>query len=106
MTTTASGLLCWRDFHPLERQLASLQLLDDLVGEGAQCRRDIQADRLRGLGLMTSSHFVGNAHEMQPEPRWVFGFVDADGGPIDDNRWELCQPNRGDRGGLPAGPPQ
>src|SRR6516164_3641362 len=25
MTTTASGLLCWRDIHPLERQLASLQ---------------------------------------------------------------------------------
>src|SRR4051794_27875299 len=24
MTTTASGLLCWRDFHPQERQLASL----------------------------------------------------------------------------------
>ena len=25
MTTTAAGLLCWRDFHPLEWQLASLQ---------------------------------------------------------------------------------
>jgi hypothetical protein len=24
MTTTASGLLCWRDFHPQEWQLASL----------------------------------------------------------------------------------
>jgi hypothetical protein len=24
MTTTVSGLLCWRDFHPLEWQLASL----------------------------------------------------------------------------------
>ncbi len=24
MTTTATGLLCWRDLHPLERQLASL----------------------------------------------------------------------------------
>src|SRR4051794_32549510 len=24
MTTTATGLLCWRDFHPQERQLASL----------------------------------------------------------------------------------
>src|SRR6516165_5014959 len=24
MTTTATGILCWRDFHPLERQLASL----------------------------------------------------------------------------------
>src|SRR5215471_4328182 len=25
ITTTVSGLLCWRDFHPLEWQLASLQ---------------------------------------------------------------------------------
>jgi len=24
ITTTATGLLCWRDFHPLEWQLASL----------------------------------------------------------------------------------
>ena len=24
MTTTVTGLLCWRDFHPLEWQLASL----------------------------------------------------------------------------------
>src|ERR1700732_4804157 len=24
MTTTTTGLLCWRDFHPLEWQLASL----------------------------------------------------------------------------------
>src|SRR5262249_13878898 len=24
ITTTVSGLLCWRDFHPLEWQLASL----------------------------------------------------------------------------------
>ena len=27
MTTTATGLLCWRDSHPLEWQLASLHLL-------------------------------------------------------------------------------
>jgi penicillin-insensitive murein DD-endopeptidase len=27
MTTTATGLLCWRDLHPLERQLASLHPL-------------------------------------------------------------------------------
>jgi IS5 family transposase len=32
MTTTATGLLCWRDFHPLEWQLASLhQILRALV---------------------------------------------------------------------------
>ena len=29
MTTTATGLLCWRDFHPQEWQLASLhQILE------------------------------------------------------------------------------
>jgi hypothetical protein len=27
ITTTATGLLCWRDLHPLKRQLASLHLL-------------------------------------------------------------------------------
>src|SRR5258706_2049714 len=27
ITTTATGLLCWRDSHPLEWQLASLHLL-------------------------------------------------------------------------------
>src|SRR4051794_7423170 len=29
MTTTASGLLCWRDFHPQEWQLASLHQITD-----------------------------------------------------------------------------
>jgi hypothetical protein len=29
MTTTATGLLCWRDFHPQERQLASLHQITD-----------------------------------------------------------------------------
>src|ERR1700745_1722035 len=30
MTTTVSGLLCWRDFHPLEWQLASLHRSDSM----------------------------------------------------------------------------
>ena len=51
MTTTASGLLCWRDFHPLERQLASLQLLDDLVSEGEQRVWHGEAERLGGLEI-------------------------------------------------------
>ena len=29
MTTTATGLLCWRDFHPQEWQLASLHQITD-----------------------------------------------------------------------------
>src|SRR6516162_684893 len=36
MTTTATGLLCWRDFHPLERQLASLHQNRTLI---RACRR-------------------------------------------------------------------
>jgi hypothetical protein len=39
ITTTASGLLCWRGFHPQERQLASLHLLDHLAtAPAARCR--------------------------------------------------------------------
>src|SRR5712691_5738554 len=32
MTTTATGLLCWRDSHPLEWQLASLHDHGDRIG--------------------------------------------------------------------------
>src|SRR5438045_8060362 len=34
MTTTATGLLCWRDFHPLEWQLASLHQNDSGPSQG------------------------------------------------------------------------
>src|SRR4051812_30977653 len=34
MTTTASGLLCWRDFHPQEWQLASLHPIPDEDDQG------------------------------------------------------------------------
>jgi hypothetical protein len=34
MTTTVSGLLCWRDFHPLEWQLASLHWSGRALQEG------------------------------------------------------------------------
>src|SRR5882757_6550619 len=37
MTTTATGLLCWRDFHPLEWQLASLH---QIVPWSTLCRAD------------------------------------------------------------------
>jgi hypothetical protein len=45
MTTTVTGLLCWRDFHPQERQLASLQLFDDLGGAQQLRRRHLDAER-------------------------------------------------------------
>ena len=51
ITTTASGLLCWRDFHPLERQLASLHLFDHLVGGHLQRQWNGQAKRLSGLHI-------------------------------------------------------
>ena len=40
MTTTATGLLCWRDSHPLEWQLASLHLLlhRDGLAPSTPCR--------------------------------------------------------------------
>jgi transposase len=47
MTTTASGLLCWRDFHPQERQLASLHS----VNEGAT--RSEAAERF-GVGVSSA----------------------------------------------------
>src|SRR4029450_13821701 len=34
MTTTVTGLLCWRDFHPLEWQLASLHWSGRALQEG------------------------------------------------------------------------
>src|SRR4051812_19397442 len=35
MTTTATGLLCWRDFHPQEWQLASLHQTRRAIAEGS-----------------------------------------------------------------------
>jgi predicted metalloprotease len=64
MTTTATGLLCWRDSHPLEWQLASLhqnllgilprarqqqQRLDKVDAKRLQVRVELQADCLAGL---------------------------------------------------------
>jgi hypothetical protein len=51
MTTTATGLLCWRDLHPQERQLASLHLLDHLAGLQQNRLRHREAERLRGLDV-------------------------------------------------------
>src|SRR6516162_9468489 len=51
ITTTASGLLCWRDFHPQERQLASLHLLDHLVGAQQNRWRHGKAERVGGLAV-------------------------------------------------------
>src|SRR3954447_24077946 len=38
MTTTATGLLCWRDFHPQEWQLASLHRILDMGDHGIGVR--------------------------------------------------------------------
>jgi hypothetical protein len=47
MTTTATGLLCWRDFHPLECQLASLHQirLGLILREMAPIRSDWACQR-------------------------------------------------------------
>ena len=47
MTTTVSGLLCWRDFHPLEWQLASLHRSDRTFADVYEAAtRSAQPDNL------------------------------------------------------------
>src|SRR4051812_6498488 len=82
MTTTASGLLCWRDFHPQEWQLASLH-------ETHTWRTDARTrlyggyppppphPRKRGP-LAPSSFFVGAAEAPAPTPAPAFMAATAD----------------------------
>jgi hypothetical protein len=42
ITTTATGLLCWRDSHPLEWQLASLHGHSRLINADGNVRFDQQ----------------------------------------------------------------
>src|SRR5215471_3698828 len=46
MTTTATGLLCWRDSHPLEWQLASLHQILHVLERAANGRQRRRDDRL------------------------------------------------------------
>src|SRR4051795_4867784 len=45
MTTTATGLLCWRDFHPQEWQLASLHQTRTCEGQGGGAIRTSRLGR-------------------------------------------------------------
>jgi len=49
MTTTVTGLLCWRDLHPLEWQLASLH--ENRIKE---CQIDMFADRTPAATMRTN----------------------------------------------------
>src|SRR6202011_4171347 len=70
MTTTATGLLCWRDFHPLEWQLASLHQIRTCsfpaYGSHLGCltakRLFGQGWRTRGLGRKAGATFSIRAH--------------------------------------------
>ena len=62
MTTTASGLLCWRDFHPLERQLASLHLFDLLISAKQYRWGYGKAERLGGLEVHGHLKFCRKLH--------------------------------------------
>src|SRR6516165_7600683 len=70
MTTTATGLLCWRDFHPLEWQLASLHQIRtcDFPAYGSHlgcvtAKRSLgQGWRMIGFGRKSSANFVIRAH--------------------------------------------
>ena len=65
ITTTATGLLCWRDSHPLEWQLASLHLL---------------LHRKR-LALSTPCRSPGASHNESALPRAADVRADVAGGP-------------------------
>jgi len=65
ITTTATGLLCWRDSHPLEWQLASLHLL---------------LHRKR-LALSTPCRSPGASHNESALPRTADVRADVAGGP-------------------------
>src|SRR4051812_17561304 len=61
MTTTATGLLCWRDFHPLEWQLASLH---QIVPWSTLCRADwVRNGSVRGA-VFNLAHRQGDFVEM------------------------------------------
>src|SRR5262249_7602619 len=64
ITTTASGLLCWRGFHPQERQLASLHLLDHLVSLRKQRRWHLDAQHLGRLQIDDELE-LGRTHDRQ-----------------------------------------
>src|SRR3954453_1547887 len=85
MTTTASGLLCWRDFHPQEWQLASLHqiraaaeaglprgaiLMDAGYGNDTQLRTDVTAlgfPYVAGI-LSNTSVWAQGAAPLPPKP--------------------------------------
>ena len=64
ITTTATGLLCWRDSYLLEWQLASLhgQTLPSQFGTGAdQCLLFPASDQIAGKSRMTRMGWTGRA---------------------------------------------
>src|SRR3977135_3995665 len=67
MTTTATGLLCWRDFHPLEWQLASLHQIP-------ACAANAPGS---SLGAHAGGKWVdpicGPAHSRQSGSTWLLG---------------------------------
>src|SRR3954452_1949295 len=83
MTTTVTGLLCWRDFHPQEWQLASLHKnlvrLDE--GEIAASREAISADRKVAAALRFTAKVVkARGHVSNPDVAEVkaAGYDDAE----------------------------
>ena len=64
MTTTATGLLCWRDSHPLEWQLASLH---QIVPWSTLCRadwvRDVQSLPRAAGYYATTTQFLRELRE-------------------------------------------
>src|SRR5215210_6729332 len=66
MTTTATGLLCWRDFHPQEWQLASLhQIL-----EGREVQKALVGGNVRDVGQPHGVGSLGHKGAAQPIGRY------------------------------------
>src|SRR6266496_4327570 len=94
MTTTVTGLLCWRDFHPLEWQLASLHWSDRApappareAGKGRQDKEHAMPSKLNiaiasviGIDIGKNSfHVVGQDQRgtIVLRQKWSRGQVEA-----------------------------
>ena len=74
MTTTATGLLCWRDFHPLEWQLASLHQIRTRPGvEDTQLREPVVGEARDAFPGQADDAPVADAvlHEAVREQRFT-----------------------------------
>ena len=75
MTTTATGLLCWRDFHPLEWQLTSLHQIRTCgfpaYGSHLACVTAKQTDYCPAIAPITMLSSAGHGSRAAAPDSWV-----------------------------------